>query len=216
MDPRAKAYFQKSVLLYSKGDIENLLKSKLTCAGPLLATILTGIDNLGGMCYGFDGHNVGKRSTRFMTEKMGFSDALATFLYESIRCGIVHQGMPKMGLEFYVQYEGSNKGVIFYSASEKYIILNVTELAHLYLKTIEKIEAEPDKHIGHYPQYTEDKKNALKANFEDARKDIASGNLIYTRRQFENDEHKRTTTGQSSAAYTGEMQYFIDLPPEDK
>lgn len=216
MDPRTKFYFKRSVIKYSRGDVKALLESKLPCAGPLLVTTLNGIDNLGGMCYGFKDANVGKRSTKFLHEKMGLSEGLAAFLYKSVRCGIIHQGMPKMGLEFFVQYDGSNGGEIFYEQSDKYVILDVTELAHRYLKAIKKIAAEPEKHINHHPQYTERDKSELKALFRDAKKDIASGTRIYTLRQYEDDEDARGAAGESSAAYTGQMQYCIDLPPYDE
>ena len=216
MDAKIEAYFQRSVIHYSKGDVESLLNAKLECAGPLLVTTLNGIDNLGGMCYGFHRDNVGDRIKDFITHKMHLSKSLATFLYESVRCGAVHQGMPKMGLEFFVQYDGPHEGIIFYSESDGYVILDVTQLAKRYLKTIEEIAKEPEKHINHYPQYTEKEKISLKAAFEGARKDIAKGRLIYTRRQYDDDEYERSTSGQSSAAYTGEMQFYIDLPPEDE
>jgi hypothetical protein len=214
MDAKTEAYFQRSVIHYSKGDVETLLKAKLDCAGPLLVTTLNGIDNLGGMCYGFGRDNVGERIKCFLADKMHLSKSLAAFLYESVRCGEVHQGMPKMGLEFFVQYDGTHKGIIFYSESDDYIILDVTELAQCYLKAIEDIAKEPEKHIKYYPQYTDKERALLKAAFETARKDIAKGTLIYTQRQFDVDECERSTSGQSSAAYTGEMQFYIDLPPE--
>lgn len=44
MDTRTKLYFERSVIKYSRGDVEALLKSELLCAGPLLSTILNGID----------------------------------------------------------------------------------------------------------------------------------------------------------------------------
>ncbi len=215
MDRKTELYFERSVIKYSKGDVEALLESKLPCAGPLLVTTLNGIDNLGGMCYGFGSGNVGERSKQFLHEKMGLSKGLAAFLYESVRCGIVHQGMPKMGIEFFVQYEGSYGGEIFYEQSDKYISLDVTDLAHRYLEAIGKIAAEPEKHINYHPQYTEIKKSEFKNLFRDAKKDIASGTRTYTRRQYEVNEAARLAAGQSSAAYTGEMQYYIDLPPDE-
>lgn len=215
MDPKTKSYFERSVIKYSKGDIQALLKSELPCAGPLLVTTLNGIDNLGGMCYGFRTGNVGERSTKFLHEKMGVPEALAEFLYKSARCGLVHQGMPKMGLEFFVQYDGSNKDEIFYEQPGKYIILDVTELADRYLKAIDKIAAEPEKHIDHRPQYAKQEKSALEALFGDAKTEIG-GTQIYTRRQYQDDEDARRAAGQSSAAYTGQMQYWIDLPTYDE
>ena len=215
MDPKAKLYFERSVIKYSKGDVEALLKAELPCAGPLLSTIMNGIDNLGGMCYGFKSSNVGDRSRYFLHERMGLSEELAAFLYESVRCGIVHQGMPKMGLEFLVQYDSSEGSNIISRQSEKYLLLNVTALAHCYLKTIEEINAEPGKYIKYYPQYSEKQKNKLMGLFSAAKKDIDI-TQIYTLRQYEVDEDERRTAGQSSAAYTGQMHYGIDLPPDDE
>ena len=215
MDPKTHLYFERSVLKYSKGDVEALLNAKLPCAGPLLSTIMNGIDNLGGMCYGFKKTNVGDRSRDFLHKQMGLSKELAAFLYASVRCGIVHQGMPKMGLEFLVQYDGPKCGKIISQQSNEYLLLDVTALAHCYLKTIEEINVEPIKYIKHCPKYTEEEKSKLKNIFSAAKKDIGS-TQIYTHRQFEVDEDARRADGQSSAAYTGQMQYFIDLPPHEK
>jgi len=48
-----KEYFEKTVIKYSKTDVQRLLEAKLDCAGPLLTVIFNGIDNLGGLCYGY-------------------------------------------------------------------------------------------------------------------------------------------------------------------
>ncbi|MCK4823701.1 hypothetical protein KA005_48560 [bacterium] len=214
MDQKAKAYFEKSAIKYSKGDVIALLDSRLPCAGPLLTTTLNGIDNLGGMCYGFD-QKVGDRSVKTMIKKMEIPQALAEFLYEAVRCGIVHQGMPKMGVKYFVGYDRLEEHEIFYNGPDGYITMIVTEFAYRYLDTIEKIASEPEKHINFYPAYNEERGETLKNMLDEARvhinRDIESYFLVL----YNAEGKERLENGESSAAYTEDMQFSMDLPPEE-
>jgi len=218
MEPKAKAYFEKSAIKYSKGDVIALLHSRLSCAGPLLATTLNGIDNLGGMCYGFD-QPVGDRSTKVMTEKMGFPEDVAKFLYQIIRCGIVHQGMPKMGLEFFIGYNRLDGDEIFYKKSDGYIFMNVTEFAYRYLDIIDKIARDPEIHIFDYPRYNEEKEKAFKKAFDNAKDYITRDIEDYENArlsEWEAEEKARYERGESASAYTPDMVFRIELAPSEE
>lgn len=156
MDENVKKYFQRSVVKYSRGDVVRLLEAKLDCAGPLLIVVLNGVDNLGGMCYGFRTDNSKERSVKFLTEKMGIDESISKFLYLIVRCGISHQGMPKIGLQFFVEYDRIDKGKIFYKRLGDFIWLNVTELAYLYIETIERIASNVADHILYMPPTDQD------------------------------------------------------------
>ena len=43
-DEKVSAYFNRSVIKYSKGDVKELLEKKLNCAGPLLQVLVNGIE----------------------------------------------------------------------------------------------------------------------------------------------------------------------------
>jgi hypothetical protein len=218
MDPKAKAYFEKSAIKYSKGDVIALLNSRLSCAGPLLTTTLNGIDNLGGMCYGF-AQQVGDRSIKVMTEKMGFPEDVAKLLYEVIRCGIVHQGMPKMGLEFFVAYNRFAGDEIFYKKSDGYIFMNVTEFAYRYLDIIDKITRDPEIHIVDYPRYNEEKGKAFKKAFDNAKDYITRDIEDYEKARlsgWEAEEKARYERGESASAYTPDMVFRIELAPSEE
>ena len=154
MTSEVKEYFERVALKYSRSDVEHLLRTKAPCAAPLLAVTANGIDLIGGMCFGFkspEGKDNGKRrSVDFMVKYMGVDSNVATVLYTSVRCGIVHQGMPKFGFMYFVDHERPKKDRIVYRDGS-FIWLNVTEFAHSYLSALSAIEADPSKHVQHLP-----------------------------------------------------------------
>ena len=156
-----KAFFERSVNNYSKSDVYALLEARLDCAGPLLEVIVNGIDNLGGIVYGFTKKSK-SRSVRFMNEKMNISESLAEFLYAIVRCGIAHQGMPKIGLIFFVEYDYPEKEKILCKDSKGNICLNVVGLAQCYLNTISILNAEIEKYDLHVPPITPKEKALFK------------------------------------------------------
>lgn len=177
----SKSFFERSVIKYSKSDVCALLEAKLDCAGPLLEVIVNGIDNLGGICYGFSKGNSKERSVRFMKEEMKFSDSLALFLYTIVRCGVAHQGMPKIGLIYFVEYDYPEKEKIFCKDSKDNICLNVVGLAQRYLDTIDAINVDIEKCDLHVPPITpneeaifEEAKNEIKHNIDDLAFDIGN------------------------------------------
>jgi hypothetical protein len=165
-----KAFFEKAIKKYDRGNIVALLKAELNCAGPLLEVIVNGIDCLGGMCYGFSNGNSKKRSINFMIEKMGLNPASAEFLYVAIRCGIAHQGMPKIGVKYFAQYERPESGVIFYSEDDESIYLNVVELAYAFIDVIDKIALNIEAHVSYVPP----PENEAKAIFDRALNEITN------------------------------------------
>jgi len=220
MSDKAIAYFQRSAVKYSKGDVEELLRKRLDCTGPLLTVVLNGIDNLGGMCYGFGPRNVGSRSVTFMKNEMNIPESVAESLYEIVRCGIVHQGMPKIGIIFYLDYDRLDKGKIVRKNSD-YIWLNVTELAYSYLEAIDLIADDPEKHIYHYPKPDDHLRIVLENALENIRDSIYE--LVDDIGHKEESEwEEMLKKGEidhmpSKSAYSPENVFALrmDLPPVD-
>lgn len=206
----SKAFFERSVIRYSKSDVCALLKARLDCAGPLIEVIVNGIDNLGGALYGFERGEKGSRyrSVRFMKEKMNISESFAEFLYAVVRCGIAHQGMPKIGLIYFVEYDCPE---IFYKDSEGNIWLNVVGLAQRYLDTIDTLNMDIEKYHLHIPPITskektifEQAKNEITANIDDLAFDIGNKKM--------RDEHP--TASYSAYSAKGTLKVCIDSPAQ--
>ena len=199
MNQKTLGFFQTSVLKYSKRDVEELLEKKLNCAGPLLTIVANGIDNLGGMCYGFKKGSK-DRSVDFMVHKMNMPEALAKAIYEIVRCGIVHQGMPKVGFDYGVLYDRPEKRQIYYKAGDS-ICLSVVEFAYAYLEAVDHIAMNPEKHIRHYPRLDDKSKKS----FEDAIKHIEdyTGGCCY-----------RSSLSAYGPDYN--LDVSIELPPEEE
>jgi hypothetical protein len=221
MNRRAIDYFQKSAVQYSKGDLDELLRKQIKCAGPLLAVILNGIDNLGGMCYGFDRRNVGKRSVKIHGKKDGGPKReIAKGIYESVRCGVVHQGMPKIGIALYLDYDRLDRGAIVRKDSN-WIWLNVTELAHQYLDTLTHIASEPERHIIQYPKRDAKAKKAFDKAFAKVR-DSISDLMDHISHREESMWEEKLKRGEiehmpSKSAYNPENVFALrmDLPPQE-
>jgi hypothetical protein len=149
MDNKLKEYI-KAIVTYSKSDIETLLEKKINVAGPFIAAVVINIDALGGCYYGFkdpNGHsNSNKRSFLFMKEKMNIPNQLAAFLYKDVRCGIIHEGLPKQSVAIFADYDRKDQSDFIFKDEER-IYINVIEFAFLYLKTLSKVQHEIDQNI---------------------------------------------------------------------
>lgn len=221
MDEEAMAYFKKSAIEYSKGDVRELLEKKIDCAGPLLAVVVNGIDNLGGMCYGFE---IGskRRSVNFMKDKMGILESVAKFLYSAVRCGEVHQGMPKIGLKFFVTQDRLAKGKMIYKHKDsKYLFLDLTEFAYSYIDAIDQIENKPEERIHNYPSPGAEAKELFDNAMRDIKDDIQDLiDVIFRKRETEAMKkagREPLAEWGSSAAYTPDntLNITIDLPPRN-
>ncbi len=148
------AYFRKAALKYIRGDIKELLSSSnLTCAGPLLSVTVNGIDLMGGICFSFNkGSHV--RSVEYMTKYMNIDKYVANALYVGVRCGVAHQGMPKIGFNFFLLNHRYEPGNIIYKGNDGNLFLNVTELAFSFLDSLQLIEKDPQNHVHYYPPLT--------------------------------------------------------------
>lgn len=203
-----KAYFKHSVVRYSMTDVQELLKAKLSCAGPLLEVVVNGIDNVGGICYGFSSES-GSRSEQFMTKKMSISTALAKFLYSIVRCGVAHQGMPKIGVIYFVEYEYPQKEKIFYMDSDNNIWLNVVSLALRYLDAINAINEDIENNALNFP-ILQPKENAIFNQAKVEINDIINELAFNVGTQRMDKEHP----GASCSAYSavGTLKVSIDSP----
>jgi len=136
---------------YNCGDIEALLNCKCPelqdKAGPLLNSIMQGIDAAGGCLYEFKENNSRTRSTRFMKEKMGFDKKLAGYIYSSVRCGMFHEGVTKTGVRFSRRSPNNETGI--WESNGKLEIC-VGSLGPYYLKCIGAIKSGDIKYVPSY------------------------------------------------------------------
>ncbi len=213
-------YFDEAVVKYSAGDVQELLNKKVACAGPLLNTVVNGIDLLGGMCSGF-GAGSRKRSVDFMKNHMNIPEDLAGVLYSSVRCGCVHQGMPKIGQKFFVLYDRLQPGVFVYKDSDEYLWLNVVEFAFSYLDAVKAIETIKEKVISEYPPLKEADKTGFANAILCVKNDIQElADAVHNEDQAE--EQAKLDRGEiesmsSLSAYTpdGMLNPAITIPPEN-
>ena len=136
MDQEGLDYI-KQLKKFSIGDIEALIRCRINNAGPLLMVVMNGIDAFGGVCDRFCWDNSEKRSLKFMRCKMGIDRAVASFLYLSVRNGVVHEGMPKFAITYKVDYANPEwKTALRLEGKEEKVVLNVVGLASHYLDIV--------------------------------------------------------------------------------
>lgn len=141
---KVRKYFDRVIRKYNIGDIQALLDSARDTigpvqdkAGPLLACVVNGIDTLGGMAFGFtDGSE--SRSVSFMRDFMGIDQTQGKMLYAIARCGLAHEGVPKLCLRFFV-HKYKSEGSILSQDRTGTIWLNVTQLARRYCNAVDRI-----------------------------------------------------------------------------
>ncbi|MDB5313088.1 MAG: hypothetical protein JWO38_7290 [Gemmataceae bacterium] len=149
---KVETYFKQVVQDYNCGDVRELLRLRLDKAGPLLACTVNGIDVVGGMMLGFHEGNSRKRSTEFMRQHLSLTEESADLMYVLVRCGLAHEGVPTLAVQFFVHYERCDPKKLLYKDDKNAIWLNVTELAHCYLEAIEQIAKDVHRHLSHVPE----------------------------------------------------------------
>ena len=138
---QAETYFQKVIVDYNKGDIEELLGSGSKRAGPLLACVMNGIDAMGGMLCDFERGNSEARSVLFMTQHMNLSKDAAELLYKAVRCGLAHEAIGARGVEFHAENEASSAGPIMCEAGNGNIRIDARALAREFMRAVDKLNA---------------------------------------------------------------------------
>jgi len=146
-----ESYFMQVVVQYNCGDIRDILTKKPEKAGPLLACTVNGIDIVGGMMLGFN-EGSKKRSVVFMRQHLGMTEEEAKLMYALVRCGLAHEGVTKLAIQFFVHEDRIHPAEFLYKDHENSIWLNVTELAHCYLEAVERIGADIHAHCAHVPK----------------------------------------------------------------
>ena len=193
MNKEAVAYFD-SFTKYIKRGIDKFLKLRVKRAGFLLMMVMSGIDTLGGICYGFKRNNSRKRSTDFMTQIMGISESLAEYLYSVVRCGLFHEGSPKLGLQYFVLYDRLDAGKTFYRDFKSgNISMNVVEFAYSYLEAIKKISDDPGKYIKYSPKLDDNERDC----FDKAKKCIEGDIKCLQRKVEQKGSRWRTITSET-------------------
>lgn len=134
-------FFRKVICDYNCGDVRRLLDQRTPALGPLLACVLSGIDTLGGMLNGFK-QGSGKRSVEFMVRHMKLDPDIAHAIYRCARCGYVHEGIGKLNLSWFADFQRLKPGIILYGREDGGLALNVVELAENYLGVVEDIQGQ--------------------------------------------------------------------------
>jgi hypothetical protein len=182
---RVERYFQHVITDYICGDIRELLDRRLPKAAPLLHSVVSGIDTMGGMMMGFKKNNSGERSRAFMQQYFELSSEEANLIYSLVRCGISHEGVTKLAMRFFVHYARFDPGYFLVKSKTDHTIwLNVTELAWSYLDVIDKIEKDPHSHLRFVPQVEETDVKTYKAAMELVKKDTDAYPDLFPRAKF--------------------------------
>jgi hypothetical protein len=147
----AEKFFEKVINNYNRGDILTLIESETTALGPLLSAVAAGVDTVGGMMFGFSGSNSKARSVRFLKEILKFDSAAAEVIYCCARCGYIHEGLSKLNVSFFANYNGIKPGVALFRRTDGAVALNVAELAHMYLNGIEYVWKDCRAQLQHLP-----------------------------------------------------------------
>jgi len=148
---RAKEYFEHVIERYVCGDIRALLEKVQDKAGPLLNSVVNGIDILGGIIFDFKGANgwgnSRQRSIDFMADHMGLHPKVAELLYKLTRCGMTHEGVPKLGIRFFLDSLYTPERECLYRDEANDVYVNVTALAHSYLNTVSDISKDDLQYV---------------------------------------------------------------------
>ncbi len=151
----AKEYFEDVFVSYTMPDIEKLLDNDMP-PGPILITIMSGIDTMGGLIYGFS-EGSKKRSIDFMKDYMDIDEKVTKLLYVYVRCGIAHECITISGVFIgSAQPDYKDNDQIFFKEiinNEKVIGIETRALAKLFLESIKKLKSENnlDDLIKHTP-----------------------------------------------------------------
>lgn len=176
--PNPIDYFCHDLWRYNGGDVRALLHVRLPQAGPLLNTVLAGVDAAGGFVYGFKNGNSRDRSTKFLVGYIGVASKMqAEFIYRFARCGISHQAATKPGVEFSVDYTNVSTEILSLTQNEV-VHLDVVVLAYAHLAALWRLKGElahPKKEF-HLPHYDMDDDDRLRvAVVEELRQQSARG-----------------------------------------
>lgn len=207
----AKDYYDKIVLNYIVGDVNHLLEIRESRSGIILSPVVNGIDTIGGMIHGFKSGS----KTRFidvLCNYMLLERSLATFLYESLRCGLVHQGTSKIGLKFFTLYGHLNRNSILYAGGDDWIYLDSTALAIKFCQMARRIRQDHPEAIKFIPPLESSSYDKLDGSslppISDLIFDYAEDQTCADR-WIENGKICRVTT--STSYYTPDQVLNLDL-----
>lgn len=141
----AKEYYNKVVVQYLVENIEYLLENREPRAGLILYPVLSGVDTIGGLLYGFkrDGRsNSTERSKMVMEREMGMEPEVADFIFSCVRCGLMHQGTAKYGLKFFANHHNLIRDSIVYKR-DGWVHLDVVLFAQEFVAMALSLENSP-------------------------------------------------------------------------
>ena len=145
-----ESYYRRVILCYLVGDAEHLLEIKERRSGILMAPAITGIDALGGAILGFDAA-VGKRSVYVMETLFQYPKEIAEFLYQSLRCGLVHQGTAKYGTKFFSDHGNFNRPSPVYRDTENWLWIDCVKITEDFVKAATTLWKNERASIKHCP-----------------------------------------------------------------
>lgn len=207
----AKDYYEKIVLDYIVGDVNHLLDIKESRSGIILSPVVNGIDTIGGMIYGFKtGSKI--RFIDVLCNYMSLERPVAIFLYESLRCGLVHQGTSKVGLRFFTLYGQLNRNSILYAGGDDWVYLDSTALAIAFCEMARSIREDHAVAISFLPPFESSSFDKLNGSALPPISDLIidyAADQTCAKRWIENGKIHRVTT--STSYYTPDQVLNQDL-----
>jgi hypothetical protein len=208
-------YYERVVLTYLCGDIRHLLAQEEPHCGILLGPVINGVDTVGGIISGFE---VGsqRRSIDVLVRHMNLTDPEATFTYQSLRCGLVHQGTAKYGVWFFNLHGELNRHSVIYSGDKDWIYFDCVALAIRFLAAAENIWENCRNEIKHMPR-SEDSGHAAVLglnlpHIQELVNDYAE-ELHCVEKRHEGELIRRETSSMSAYTPEGVLNPEFRLPP---
>ena len=148
--PAAEVFFKKVILEYLRGDLRWLLRKRAPTLGPLAACVGAGVDTAGGCVFGF-GTGSKQRSVNFMRTYMSFESEAAAVIYSCVRCGYIHEGLSKLNVSWFADYQRLGRGMCLYKRDDGGVVVSLVEVSHTYLAAIKRLWKQHRSQIAHFP-----------------------------------------------------------------
>ena len=143
-------YYKAVVIDYLVENIDHLLEAEELRSGLILGPVFGAIDAIGGAVYGYD-EKVGTRFKGVLEEFLGYSRQESIYLYDSVRCGLIHQGTAKTGLKFFSNHEDFERPHAIYKHDD-WLILDCVKLARDSSAAAKSIWEDDRQRIQSFPE----------------------------------------------------------------
>ena len=209
----AQDYYDRIILGYLVRDSRHLLANQETRSGVLLAPVTSGIDAIGGALLGFRKNNSAQRSRFVMEQQMGVDPKLASFIYESVRCGLVHQGTATYGLRFFAEYDPIARHSLAYDGRDNWIYLDSVALAQKFISAAQNIWENRREEILHRPSESDRDNDDVKKNLPDIHDFLVDLKKCRAPNDVEfDDKYWRVSASSTYIAPSELLKHIVELP----